>query len=89
MPDRAYHFWRAGCRYHHDVRPRIEPRPGKSADFVYLRSPAPSPLAAVLDREFIPEQMLAALITLEGAKACAICAWQGRRFMPGYVRVEM
>jgi guanine deaminase len=44
-------------------------RPGKSADFVYLRPPAGSPLAAVLEREQSPEQMLAAIFTLAGAES--------------------
>jgi guanine deaminase len=42
---------------------------GKSADFVYLRPPADSPLAAVLEREQIPEQALAAIFTLGGAES--------------------
>lgn len=44
-------------------------RPGKSADFVYLRPPARSPLAAVLEREHDPESMLAAIFTLAGAES--------------------
>ncbi len=44
-------------------------RAGKSADFVYLRPPADSPLAAVLEREQSPEQMLAAIFTLAGAES--------------------
>jgi guanine deaminase len=44
-------------------------RPGKSADFVYLRPPADSPLAAVLERELSPERMLAAIFTLAGAES--------------------
>jgi guanine deaminase len=42
---------------------------GKSADFVYLRPPADSPLAAVLEREQNPERVLAALFTLAGAES--------------------
>jgi guanine deaminase len=44
-------------------------RTGKSADFVYLRPPADSPLAAVLEREQSPEQTLAAIFTLAGAES--------------------
>jgi guanine deaminase len=43
--------------------------PGKSADFVYLRPPAHSPLAAVLEREQTPARMLAAIFTLAGAES--------------------
>jgi guanine deaminase len=42
---------------------------GKSADFVYIRPPADSPLAAVLEREQSPERVLAALFTLAGAES--------------------
>jgi guanine deaminase len=44
-------------------------RTGKSADFVYLRPGADSALAAVLEREQSPEQMLAAIFTLAGAES--------------------
>jgi guanine deaminase len=44
-------------------------RTGKSADFVYLRPPADSPLAAVLEREQNPERMLAAIFALAGAES--------------------
>jgi guanine deaminase len=44
-------------------------RPGKSADFVYLRPPADSPLAAVLEREQNPERVLAAIFTLAGTES--------------------
>ena len=44
-------------------------RVGKSADFVYLRPPDGSPLAAVLEREQTPEQVLAAIFTLAGAES--------------------
>ena len=44
-------------------------RAGKSADFVYLRPPADSPLAAVLEREQTPERVLAAIFTLAGAES--------------------
>jgi guanine deaminase len=44
-------------------------RTGKSADFIYLRPPAESPLAAVLEREQTPERMLAAIFTLAGAES--------------------
>jgi len=42
---------------------------GKSADFVYLRPLADSPLAAVLEREQNPERVLAAIFTLAGAES--------------------
>jgi guanine deaminase len=42
---------------------------GKSADFVYLRPPAESALAAVLEREQSPKQTLAAIFTLAGAES--------------------
>jgi guanine deaminase len=41
-------------------------RVGKAADLVYLRAPAGSPLAAVLERVESPEQALAAIFTLAG-----------------------
>jgi guanine deaminase len=44
-------------------------RTGKSADFVYVRPPADSPLAAVLEREQSPEQALAAIFTLAGVES--------------------
>jgi guanine deaminase len=44
-------------------------RTGKSADFVYLRPPSGSPLAAALEREQSPEQVLAAIFTLAGAES--------------------
>ena len=44
-------------------------RIGKSADFVYLRAPADSALAAVLEREQSPKQTLAAIFTLAGAES--------------------
>ncbi len=44
-------------------------RTGKSADFVYLRPPAGSPLAAVLERAQTPERALAAILTLTGAES--------------------
>jgi guanine deaminase len=44
-------------------------RTGKSADFVYLRPPADSPLAAVLEREQSAERLLAAIFTLGGAES--------------------
>jgi guanine deaminase len=44
-------------------------RTGKSADFVYLRPPADSPLAAVLEAEHSPERVLAAIFTLAGAES--------------------
>jgi guanine deaminase len=44
-------------------------RTGKSADFIYLRPPADSPLAAVLEREQAPERMLAAIFTLAGPES--------------------
>ena len=42
---------------------------GKSADFVYLRPAAASPLAAVLERKQTPERVLAAIFTLAGAES--------------------
>jgi guanine deaminase len=42
---------------------------GKSADFVYLRPPADSPLAAVLERKQSSEQVLAAIFTLAGVES--------------------
>jgi guanine deaminase len=42
---------------------------GKAADFVYLRAPVKSPLAAVLEREQPPERVLAALFTLAGEES--------------------
>jgi guanine deaminase len=44
-------------------------RAGKSADFVYLRPPVDSPLAAVLEREQSPQHMLSAIFTLAGAES--------------------
>ena len=44
-------------------------REGKSADFVYLRPPADSPLAAVLERGQSPQRVLAAIFTLAGAES--------------------
>jgi len=44
-------------------------RGGKSADIVYLRPPAGSPLAAVLERDPAPEDALAAIFTLAGAES--------------------
>ncbi len=43
--------------------------PGKAADFVYVRPPAGSPLAAVLERAENSVQVLAALFTLAGAES--------------------
>lgn len=43
--------------------------PGKSADFVYLRPPQTSPLAAVVDHAENPERVLAALFTLAGQES--------------------
>jgi guanine deaminase len=42
--------------------------PGKSADFVYLRPPENSPLAAVMRNELTPERLLGAIFTLAGAE---------------------
>ena len=42
---------------------------GKSADFVYLKPPANSSLAAVLEREQSLESMLSAIFTLAGAES--------------------
>jgi len=42
---------------------------GKSADVVYIRPPANTPLAAVLERVESPEQALAAIFTLAGAES--------------------
>jgi guanine deaminase len=43
--------------------------PGKSADCTYLRPPAHSPLAEVLEREENPERVLAAFFTMGGAES--------------------
>jgi guanine deaminase len=43
--------------------------PGKSADFVYVRPQAGSPLAAALQRAETVEQMLAGIFTLAGAES--------------------
>jgi guanine deaminase len=44
-------------------------QPGKSADFVYVRPPAGSPLADSLQRAETIEQMLAGIFTLAGAES--------------------
>lgn len=44
-------------------------QPGKAADFVYLRPPDGSPLAAVIDRAESTERRLAAIFTLAGAES--------------------
>lgn len=44
-------------------------RAEKAADFVYLRPPAGSPLADVLERADTPERRLAAIFTLGGAES--------------------
>ncbi len=44
---------------------------GKAADFVYLRPPAESPLAAVVAQAESPERVLAALVTLAGQESVA------------------
>lgn len=46
-------------------------QPGKAADFVYLRPPAQSPLAAVLAQAESPERALAALFTMAGQESVA------------------
>ncbi len=43
--------------------------PGKSADFVYLRPPPSTPLAAVLDQAETPERILTALFTMAGPES--------------------
>ena len=43
--------------------------PGKSADFVYLRPPEGSVLAAALSQAESPERLLSALLTLAGAES--------------------
>jgi guanine deaminase len=43
--------------------------PGKAADFVYLRPPEQSPLAAVMRNAPSEERMLAAILTLAGAES--------------------
>ncbi len=43
--------------------------PGKSADFVYLRAPDDSPLAAVARNSPSPERLLAATFTLAGSES--------------------
>ncbi len=42
--------------------------PQKSADFVYLRPPETSPLAAVMRNDLSPERLLGAIFTLAGAE---------------------
>jgi len=42
---------------------------GKAADFVYLRPPDGSPLAAVVDQATDMDRILAALFTLGGAES--------------------
>jgi guanine deaminase len=44
---------------------------GKAADFVYLRPPAASPLAATVARAESAEAVLAALFTLAGKESVA------------------
>ena len=44
---------------------------GKAADFVYLRPPSDSPLAAVVSQTDSPERALAALLTLAGQESVA------------------
>jgi guanine deaminase len=44
---------------------------GKSADYIYLRAPASSPLEAVLERAESPARVLSALFTLAGAETIA------------------
>jgi guanine deaminase len=44
---------------------------GKSADFIYLRPPPPSVLAAVLEQAESPNRILAALFTLAGPESIA------------------
>ena len=44
---------------------------GKSADCVYLRPPAGSPLAAAVERAESPERVLGALVTLAGPESVA------------------
>ena len=44
-------------------------QPGKAADILYLRPPADTPLAAVLERTETPQQALAAIFTLAGAES--------------------
>ncbi len=46
-------------------------QPGKAADLVYLRPPAGSPLASVLNRIETPEHALSALFTLAGPESVA------------------
>ena len=52
-------------------------RLGKSADFVYIRPPLDTPLAAVLEREPSPESALAAIFTLAGAESIREVRVQG------------
>jgi guanine deaminase len=44
-------------------------QPGKAADFVYLKPPLHSPLAAVTANADSPAHLLAALFTLAGAES--------------------
>ena len=57
--------------------------PGRSADFVYIKPIAGSPLAAIADNAESPERMLAAIFTLAGAETIAGTWVQGRAVYEG------
>ena len=57
--------------------------PGRSADFVYIKPRAGSPLAAVAGNAESPERMLAAIFTLAGAETIAGTWVQGRAVYEG------
>ena len=56
---------------------------GRSADFVYIKPKAGSPLAAIADHAESPERMLAAIFTLAGADTIAGTWVQGRAVYEG------
>ena len=51
---------------------------GKSADFVYLRPPETSPLAAVMQNAPAPERLLGAIFTLAGAESVQETCVEGK-----------
>lgn len=61
---------------------------GKSADLLYLRPPADSPLAAVLERTLSPESTLAAIFTLGGAESIREVRVQGNTVYPSHAVEE-
>jgi guanine deaminase len=52
--------------------------PGKSADFVYLRPPETSPLAAVMRNARSPERLLGAIFALAGAESVKETCVEGK-----------